>query len=254
MHMQKTDIEREIKWLLQEKYDGILTAGAREDIKRLGTGEPIDYVIGWSKFLDCTIDLGSKPLIPRPETEEWVRQAIVQIKQEEVRPLVCLDIFAGSGCIGIAVLAHIPWATMDVVERESKLLPYIAKSFEDNHIAKSRYSLIISDIFSNVRQRYDYVFANPPYVAYTKREGVQESVLIWEPESAVFGGDDGFLYISPFIAQLAVYLKPKGKAYIECDPWQQERIHRELVRQGLVNHTFHKDQFGLMRYVMIHNN
>jgi len=64
-------MEQEIRWLLEEKYRGKLTPQAKRDIAKLKKGEHVDYLIGWKPFLNCTIDLRYKPLIPRVETEYW---------------------------------------------------------------------------------------------------------------------------------------------------------------------------------------
>ncbi|MCX6712336.1 MAG: hypothetical protein NT041_01440, partial [Candidatus Vogelbacteria bacterium] len=107
--------QREIELLKREKYKGKLSeeVGSRvtssnfaRDLARLEAGEPLDYVIGWREFLGCKIDLSAKPLIPREETEFWVEKAIKNT--DDSRMYFVLDLFSGSGCIGLAVLKHIP--------------------------------------------------------------------------------------------------------------------------------------------------
>ena len=103
-------LSKEIRWLLEEKYHGQLTPPAKRDIARLQKGEHVDYVIGFVEFAGCRIDLSQRPLIPRSETEHWVHKAIAELRQEshdrkktDATPISCLDIFAGSGCIGVVL-------------------------------------------------------------------------------------------------------------------------------------------------------
>jgi len=243
---------KEIRWLLEEKYGGKRTEAAEKDIVRLEKGEHVDYVIGWVDFLDCRIDLSQKPLIPRPETEYWTEKAIREMQARASRAMQCrvLDIFAGSGCIGIAVLKHIPWAKVDFAEKEKKFLKQIEINAKLNGIAPSRYRLIQSDVFSNVKGKYDYILANPPYISEKSKHQIQESVLRWEPHNALFGGQDGLQFIRELADKGMVHLRAGGKMYIEFDTPSKNMVEKVLSENNL-SHSFFKDQFGKWRYVRI---
>ncbi len=248
--MENKYLQKEIVWLLREKYGGFLGKEAEEDIKKLKRGEPVDYLIGFFDFLGNRIDLSLEPLIPRSETEFWVERAIEQLKNCQIGQLSVLDIFSGSGCIGIAVLKNIRNVKVVFAESEKKFLKQIEINADLNEIDKKRYKIIQSDIFRNVKGKYDYIFANPPYIAKTKKNLVQKSVLNFEPKVALFGGNDGFLYIKKFLKGARDHLNKGGKIYMEFDSWQKSRIEEILKHSGYRNCQFNKDQYGKWRYLI----
>ena len=217
--------------------------------------KPIEYIKGFCEFLGCRIDLSLKPMIPRPETEFWLKKAIGDIKRGG-RPVKCLDIFAGSGCIGIAILKNCPEQCRRAVfsDIDKNFLKQIRINLKLNKIPAGRYKVIQSDIFGQVRDEYDYIFANPPYVGLDKRHLVQESVLDWEPLIAIFGGEDGLLYIRKFLKQAKKHLKKNGKIYLEFDYLRKKEIGELLSQLKYKNFKFFKDQFGKWRWVVLTSN
>lgn len=256
-------MQKEINWLLKEKYHGKSTVKFKKDVKRLEAGEPLDYVIGFTNFLGCNIDLSKKPLIPRPETEYWVQKAIEQMNNPSTRSarsgqnLRILDIFAGSGCIGIAILKHIKDAKVVFVEKDlpaqagKNLLEQIKINCRLSNIPKNRYKILQSDIFSSVTGKFDYIFANPPYIPTAKKSSIQKSVLQYEPSGALFGGADGLVYIRKFLAQAKNFLNPRGKIYMEFDSLQKSEILALIKKYGYIKWKFNKDQHGVWRSVVI---
>jgi release factor glutamine methyltransferase len=245
-------MQKKIEWLLKEKYLGKPNAQFKKDIARLKKGEPLDYVIGFTEFLGCKIDLSKKPLIPRFETEYWVELAMETIKKQQGN-IKMLDVFSGSGCIGVAMLAHCKQVKVTFVDSQINCIEQIKISCKINNISKKRYTIIQSDIFKNVTDSYDYIFANPPYIPTTRKSKVQKSVVRYEPKKALFGGNDGLFYIRKFLAAVKNFLNPGGKIYMEFDPPQKNQIEILLKKYGYKDWEFRKDQYGKFRYVAVND-
>ncbi len=239
-------IEKEIDWLLKEKYSGESFSEAEADVNRLRNGEPVAYVIGYADFLGCRIDLSAKPLIPRPETEYWTEQAIAEIRKRDGAKV--LDIFAGSGCVGIAVLKHVPAATVDFAEKNKRFLLQIKKNLKLGYVSPNRYHIIQSDLFSGVSDKYDFILANPPYVAADDLL-LADSVKQWEPKEAVVAGETGFETIEMFLKKAGEHLVPGGVLYMEFGSGQENEVSI-LLESFRYAYQLHKDQFGMYRYAV----
>src|SRR3989344_6047888 len=144
--MQKSKFNKKqelyYRWLIQDKYSGVINKQKlKNDFRRLKKGEPIDYIIGWKPFLGCKIDLSFRPFIPRLETEYWAEIAIAQIKKLmakdgglRIKDVRVLDLFSGSGAIGIAVLKNSPKVRVDFGEINPKFIKQIKKNFKLNKV------------------------------------------------------------------------------------------------------------------------
>ncbi len=219
--------------------------------------QPVEYLAGFSKFLNCKIDLSLKPMIPRPETEYWTKKAIEDINLSRAKSrekINILDIFAGSGCIGIAILKNIKNIRADFAEINKNFLKQIKINLKLNKVNSKKHRIIQSDIFKNIKCRYNYIFANPPYVATTRENLVQKSVLNFEPHAAIFAGNDGLFYIRKFLKKAKNYLKKHGKIYLEFDYFQKKELEKILSQLGYKNFKFLKDQYKKWRYVILVNN
>lgn len=251
--MKNSNLKQEVVWLLNEKYGGQLTDRAKKDITRLEKGEPVDYIIGHKNFCGCRVDLRYKPLIPRNETEHWV-QKMLEATPNHLFRLRCLDIFAGSGSCGIAVLKNIPNSHCDFIDIEENCLKQIRFNLKLNEVDKKRYRVIKSDIFSSINYKlltnnYDIILANPPYISLKEKSKVQRSVLDFEPKQALFAKDNGLFFIKKFLEQAKNYLATKGVIYMEFGYNQKKEIEKLLKKFGHQSFEFNKDQFNKWRFV-----
>ncbi|MBY0310415.1 peptide chain release factor N(5)-glutamine methyltransferase [Patescibacteria group bacterium] len=237
-------------WLLKEKYHGQKTEGFLTDCKRLKTGEPLAYVIGHVPFLGTTTQLSSSPLIPRPETEYWVEKAIETLRTTPYQGetlIKVLDLCAGSGCIGVAVGAHVPNAHITFSEIDREHLPTIKKNCAGNDI--THYSSRTSDLFSNIEGTFDFILSNPPYID-PALDRTQASVKCFEPHLALYGGKDGSEVIERIIKEAPLRLNPGGQLWLEHEPEQTELIASLGIDNGFSVST-HPDQYGILRYSVL---
>jgi release factor glutamine methyltransferase len=238
-------MEKEAKWLLDEKYSGVETPEYFDDLQKLKNGTPLAFLIGDVPFYNCHIDLSYKPLIPRVETEYWVHEFVQNIDLTESTEV--LDIFSGSGCIGIGVLKNSD-AKVEFAELKPENIEQIKKNLEINEVSGSVYQ---SDVFESIpAKKYDYILANPPYIADARRDTVGDSVMNHEDHGALFAENDGLFFTEKLIKESSKYLKPGGKVYVEYDPWQTDKIKDLLKQHDITDFEIRKDQYNRDRVLV----
>ncbi|MGB9598324.1 MAG: N5-glutamine methyltransferase family protein [Minisyncoccales bacterium] len=214
------------------------------------------------KFLNCKIDLSKAVFQPRPETGFWLKKAILEMKGIKKRRIDLLDIFSGSGCIGIAILKNVKNAFLDFLDIDPKAIEQIKINLKLNKISPERYRIFQSNLFEKIKKRicqsnkdsslaYDFILANPPYVAKERIFEVQDLVKKYEPKISWYGGKGGLKYIFPFLKEAKKYLKENGKIFLEIDPLQKGEIEKILKKENYSNFKFYKDQFKKIRYLKI---
>lgn len=246
--------DRQIQWLLRDKYQGKISPLFYKDLRRLKIGEPLDYLIGWKPFLNCQIDLSRRPLIPRPETEYWTEQFINNLRREnnlKTRPPKILDAFAGSGCIGIAILKNLKNVQVDFNDIESRFLKQIKINLRLNKLSSRNSRLIRSDILADIKDPYDFILANPPYIGQNRKKMVQKSVLKYEPKAAIIAGHNGLFCVKRLLKQAKSRLKPNGQIWLEFDPPQKKEITQLTKKEKYQKVAFHRDQYKRWRYAVV---
>jgi release factor glutamine methyltransferase len=242
-------MDKDERWLLEEKYRDIPSALFETDKERLAAGEPLGYVIGWQPFLNLKIYLDSHPLIPRPETEWWAEQLLNSLKDESKAHLEFLDLCAGSGAIGCAALAQLPNAHVSFGEVDPSHESTIRKNIRENNLDESRADIRIGDLFEPFAgKRFDVIATNPPYVPADRE--LPESVANYEPARALFAGSDGLDFMRRIAAVLPEHLTENGIAWIECD-----RGHAEATQELFEEKGFHaeiqNDQYDKPRIIVV---
>jgi release factor glutamine methyltransferase len=213
--------------LLSEKYNNIIGEAYQQDCLRLTQGEPYEYVLGWVTFLNTTIDLSLRPMIPRPETAFWVARAIQELKQQS-KPLRLADTFSGAGNVGVALLKHLENATVDFSELDMTLAAQIEKNIVLNKLNMARAKILSVSALDGLTGQYDAIFAVPPYVPYEALPELDPEMITYEPHLAFFAHEDGHEFHRLLIAQAWDFLQEGGTLYMEADMDHNDAI-RKLV-------------------------
>lgn len=246
----------DLRFLLKDKYninevefssldkDSEIYNQISLDIKLLNDGVPRDYVIGFTEFLGCHIDLSLKPLIPRVETEYWVEKLISELRDDHA--VAALDIFCGSGCIGIALLEYKFGMHVTFADISQKALDQTTINLKNYEL--DSYEIVKSDVWENIEGEFDLIVANPPYIGIN--DEVEESTS-FEPSEALFAGEDGLDLIREFLNGLGSHLSDEGQVWMEFGSEQKDKIQDLLLGLGFTKFKFHKDQFDRWRWVVI---
>jgi release factor glutamine methyltransferase len=221
-------------------------------IERRSKREPFQYIVGKQEFYGLDFEVTKDVLIPRPETELIVEQAI-EILQAIENPMFC-EVGVGSGCISISILHHLKTAeaiSLDVSENALQ----IAKKNADKHQVSERLKLEISDVFTILTdQKFDLIVSNPPYISARDLETLQPEVRDYEPATALTDGGDGFSIVKKIIERASFFLKEKGFLLMEIGFDQSGAVEKMFDRSIWKNVEILDDLQGIPRTVKAEKN
>ena len=210
---------------------------------RLEKAEPVQYVLGVADFCGRQFQVAPGVLISRPETAELCR-LIAEDGGDDI-----LDIGTGSGCIAITLALDIANAKVTAWDISDDALA-IARNNADKLGAEVVFQH--QDALNIVRasQTWDAIVSNPPYICRKEADEMEQNVLQYEPETALFVPDDDPLLFYRHIMNYAVEaLKPGGRLYFEINSVYADSIVEELQRLSFVDVTKIDDQYGKARFI-----
>ena len=196
-----------------------------DGLRRLCAGEPIQYVLGVAEFCDRRFAVGPGVLVPRPETELLVAEAVRTLREMELdRAPRVLDLCTGSGCIAWSIALDIRDAEVIGVDLSETALNYARNQFPNSHSGLDPESptFLQLDILDTEQAfpygPFDLIVSNPPYVMERERAQMRPNVLDWEPELALFVPDDDPLRFYRAVARWARrFLRPGGVGIVEIN-------------------------------------
>jgi release factor glutamine methyltransferase len=200
-------------------------------ILRRESREPLAYIVGHKEFWSLDFEVGPGVLVPRPETETLIEQALRDFPERDA-PLAIADLGTGSGCLLIALLDSYPNAKGWGIDRSAEALSWTARNVARHGVGK-RCVLSQRDWTGNWDPTFDVVVSNPPYVTEAEYHGSPSEILHYEPRDALVGGDDGLKAYRELAPAIARQLRPGGRAYVEIGSTQADTVKSVLERDGL---------------------
>ena len=158
----------------------------KEKIFQIKENYPIQYVIGNVNFYGYLFKVNKNVLIPRFETEELVENVLQYIKEYFLYPISVIDLGCGSGAIGITLKKKINEIDVTLLDISESALEVAKENANNLGVCVN---LIHSDMWENVKKKYDVIVSNPPYIK--DDEEIEEIVKNNEPTIALYGGVDG---------------------------------------------------------------
>jgi len=209
--------------------------------------EPIAQILGYKYFWKYKFFLDNTVLIPRPETEHIIEEAlkIIPIKKS----INILDIGTGSGCIIISILKERTKCRATAIDISNKALK-IAKTNAKLHHLENKIKFINIDIDKFGTNKYDLILSNPPYIKNVDYSRLDDDVRLYEPKLALSGGLDGFGEIKKIIKKSSVLLKDKGKLIIEIGDNQKNQSVKILKKNSFYVKKICKDLSGKDRCII----
>lgn len=212
-------------------------------MQRLEKAEPVQYVLGMADFCGRQFHVAPGVLIPRPETAELC-QLIVQDGGGDI-----LDIGTGSGCIAITLaldIADSKVTAWDISDDALAIAKGNADKLDANVVFEHRDALAIEpDV-----ERWNVIVSNPPYICRKEADEMEENVLRYEPDTALFVPDDDPLLFYRHIMHYAQSsLRQGGRLYFEINPIYADSIVDKLTELGFVEVSKIDDQYGKTRFV-----
>ncbi|MFG1480866.1 peptide chain release factor N(5)-glutamine methyltransferase [Xanthobacter sp. V4C-4] len=236
------------------RSDDPVPAGVAHDalalLLRRISGEPVARILGRREFWSLDLHLSPDTLVPRPDTETVVEEAL-HLCADRAAPLRILDLGTGSGAILAALLVERPAAWGIGVDRAEGA----ARAARDN-LARAgvadRAAVLVGDWGAGLRGGFDLVVSNPPYIEHGALAGLSREVRLHDPVLALDGGPDGLDAYRAIVADLPRLLAPGGAAVLELGAGQEADVARLAAAAGLsVPAAARRDLAGIPRALAV---
>ena len=191
-------------------------------VTRRQKGEPLQYLLGQWEFWGLPVEVGEGVLIPQPDTEILVEQALASVKGIDAPRI--LDLCAGSGCVGIALAHELPNAAVTAVELYDEAFGYLERNIRLNSVGVTAVKAdVLASPPEQLQGEWDLIVSNPPYISLDEKEQLSAEVL-FEPEQALFAEENGLKFYRAIAEHWLPLLKEGGTLAVEIGYRQAEAV------------------------------
>ena len=221
----------------------------RDLIERRCRHQPVSQLLARREFWGLAFRVTADTLIPRPETEIVVEQALAGIADRS-RPLRILDLGTGTGCLLLALLHELPQATGLAIDSSPGALA-VARANADALGLAGRAEFRLGTWTDGLTESFDLIVSNPPYISTPDMEQLVPEVACHEPHLALHGGWDGLDCYRAIGGGLAGILRPDGRLLLEIGADQGDSVPAVFAAAGFRCAARHNDLAGLPRCLVL---
>ena len=226
-------LQRDRSWLYAHNMDELSPEVARQfeqAVQRRMQREPVAYITGQREFYGLSFEVTPDVLIPRPETEHLIEEALTRLTMPAPR---VIDIGTGSGCIAVTLAAHRPNAFVIATDYSAAALR-VARRNARRHNVTGNVALVQADLLAGFCRPVTMIVSNPPYITAAEMPTLSPEVQRYEPPAALTDNAYGLSIIERLLIEAPPLLRPGGILLIEFGADQGPQI-QQLARTHCPN-------------------
>ena len=222
-------------------------AGYRELIARRLQWEPVAYITGRKNFWTFSLEVSKDVLIPRPDTEIIVEEALDIIRKMDSVDISILDIGTGSGAIALALAKEIASAKVTATDISPAALALARKNARSLNL-EDKIEFLQGNLFEPVQGVFDMIVCNPPYISESEYRDLPAGVKDYEPQIALLAGKDGMEFYEKLLCQAPDHLQKNGWLLFEIGAKQETQVRGLMETSGSFDSiVMRRDYAGLPR-------
>lgn len=253
LKMSRSEIYLDSDRVLKNTEKSQLVKKTQKRIEKI----PLQYITKHQEFMGMDFLVGKGVLIPRPETEILVEEAVKKLKKIQFhRQLVVVDLGTGTGIIAVSLAKFLKDIIIYATDISQKSLQIASRNAQKNS-CKDKIIFLQGDLFDPFRGRIkknslDGIVSNPPYLSSYDFKLLPPEIKDNEPKTALFGGIDGLDYYRKIISKSPSYLKKKGFVALEVGMNQSKKVEELILKEAnaFQNIEIIQDYLGIERVVI----